>query len=150
MTNNTRFFKKLTGVYLTLSLATSLFFGCATTVEKPKPVYIERVNETGIYDTISIKNDSLNYEIVIIEFGFDEWMKLQKPSGYYTKGYLVRSNKIMLTEYNSRVLDRERNSAELYPEPIEYNFFVDYGYEVNYLLYHYFLFFQEKYRQKLR
>ncbi len=134
----------------TFSVTTSMFFGCATTIEKPKPVYIERVNETGIYDTISIRNDSLDYEIIIIEFGFDDWMKDQKPSGYYTKGYLVRTNKIMVSEYNSRVEDREQNIPELYPESIKYNFDVDYGYEVNYLLYHYFLFFQEKYRQKLR
>lgn len=56
----------------------------------------------------------------------------------------------MVTDYNSRGEDRERNIPKLYPEPIEYNFDEDYGYEVNYLLYHYFLFFQEKYRQKLR
>lgn len=64
----------------TFSVITSKFFGCATTVEKPKPVYIEQINETGIYDTISIRNDSLNYEIIIIEFGFEDWMKNQKPS----------------------------------------------------------------------
>lgn len=133
-----------------LNMVISFFTSCATTVEKPRSVYIERVTDPNLLDTISIKNDSLNYEIIIVEFGYDEWMKTQKPIGYYTKGYLVRTNKIMVTEFNSRVEDRERNSEELYPDKIEYDFTIDYGYDVNYHLYHYFKFFQEKYRQKLR
>ncbi|MGO2102488.1 MAG: DUF6146 family protein, partial [Psychroflexus halocasei] len=35
-------------------------------------------------------------------------------------------------------------------QEIDYQPHIDYGYEVNYMLYHYFLFFEQKYNQKLR
>lgn len=145
-----RFYTKFCRLGVLLLIASSYLIGCASKADKQGSISIERINERDIRDTISIKNNALDYEIIILEFGFDNWMQTQKPPGYYTKDFLVRMNKQMVTEYNARVADPIRNSRDLYPMLIEYNFDTDYGYEVNYLLYHYFLFFQEKYRQKLR
>lgn len=100
-------------------------------------------------DTIRIKNDSLEYEILIIEPGFNSWLYTQRPRGYYSQGYLENRNVLYVTEYNMRVRNFQIFDPLMYPQEINYDFSLDYGYEVNYLLYNYFIYFQQKFKQKL-
>lgn len=51
-------------------------------------------------------------------------------------------------EYNRRVMNPQQFNPNLYVQQINYEFGVDYGYEVNYLLYNYLKYFQRKYNQK--
>lgn len=99
-------------------------------------------------DTIRIANDSLEYEIMIIESGFESWLVSQPPRGFYGKSLLESKNRSFVSEFNNRVLNPGRYSEKLYSERINYDPTVDYGNEVNYLLYNYFVYFQEKYNQK--
>ena len=101
-------------------------------------------------DTIRIANDSLEYEIIIIEPGFEAWLATQRPRGYYNQNFLEQRNILFVTIYNQRVLSAFQYNPNLYQQQIDYKFNVDYGYEVNYLLYNYFMYFQQKYRQRLR
>ena len=98
-------------------------------------------------DTIRIANDSLEYEILIIEPGFDTWLVTQPPRGFYEIGYLESRNRLYITTYNQRALTGYR--PQLYFQAIEYEYHIHYGYEVNYLLYNYFIYFQKTFRQKL-
>ncbi|MAP54830.1 DUF6146 family protein [Altibacter sp.] len=100
-------------------------------------------------DTIRIANDSLEYEILIIEPGFDAWLITQPPRSYYETTFLENRNYFYVLEYNNRVRNLSFSRA-LYPQEIEYRSDIDYGHEVNYLLYNYFQFFEQKYRQRLR
>lgn len=100
-------------------------------------------------ETIRIANDSLEYEILIIESGFDSWLLSQPPQGHYGQSYLETKNRMFVADYNSRVLHPAKFSRDLYSQQINYDPTVDYGYEVNYMLYNYFIFFQEKYNQNL-
>jgi hypothetical protein len=100
-------------------------------------------------DTLRISNDSLEYEILIIEPGFDSWIHTQPPRGYYGVDYLETRNYQYVLEYNNRVYNNSF-SRILYPQEINYDPTIHYGMEVNYLLYNYFKYFEEKYRQKLR
>ncbi len=99
-------------------------------------------------DTIRIANDSLEYQILIIEPGFDSWLLSQPPRGYYDQSYLESKNRMFVTDYNSRVR-QPAYSRNIYSDEINYDPRVDYGYEVNYMLYNYFMYFQEKYKQHL-
>lgn len=99
-------------------------------------------------DTIRIGNDDLDYEILIIESGFDSWIISQPPRGYYGQSLLESKNRSFVIEFNNRVLNPGKYPRDLYSEQINYDPTVDYGYEVNYLLYNYFVYFQEKYKQK--
>ncbi|MDN3723988.1 DUF6146 family protein [Aequorivita sp. SDUM287046] len=99
-------------------------------------------------DTIRIANDSLEYEIIIIEPGFESWLVSQPPRGFYGQSLLENKNYQWVTEYNTRVLQPAKYSPSLYTEQINYDPAIDYGYEVNYLLYNYFVYFQDKYNQK--
>jgi len=108
------------------------------------------VKQSTEMDTIVIENDSLDYKIVIIDIGFNGWLVSQRERGFYQQKFMERRNWQYVTEYNSRARNQIQFSDQLYPFEIDYDVNTDYGYEVNYLLYHYFLFFEEKYNQKLR
>ena len=101
-------------------------------------------------DTVRIANDSLEYEILIIEPGFNSWLvSTAKPEGYYSKEYMESRNRIYVNEWNQRVLQPQRYNSNLYELQIDYQPTIDYGYEVNYKLYNYFIFFQLTYNQRL-
>ena len=101
-------------------------------------------------DTLRIANDSLDYEIIIFEPGFNSWLATQRPRGYYSQSYLEQKNWRYIVTYNNRVISSQYAASGLYPQQIDYQYDTDYGYEVNYLLFHYFLFFQKEYNQNLR
>jgi len=100
-------------------------------------------------DTVRIANDSLEYEIIIIEPGFNAWLVTQKPRGYYGQTFLENRNRLFVTEYNRRVQNFQQFDRNLYFMEINYEFQTDYGYEVNYMLYNYFLYFQQRFNQNL-
>ncbi|TMM57473.1 hypothetical protein FEE95_13395 [Maribacter algarum] len=101
-------------------------------------------------DTINISSDETEYEIIIIEPGFNIWLQsIARPEGYYSQSFLETRNQIMVTNWNQRVLQPSRFSPNLYEMQIDYQQNIDYGYEVNYKLYNYFIYFQRKYRQRL-
>lgn len=101
----------------------------------------------AVNDTIRIANDSLEYEILIIEPGFNSWVLTQPPKGHYGIPFLESKNRSFVYEYNNRVLNPQRYSMLLYPMQINYDMGTHYGLEVNYMLYNYFLYFQQKYKQ---
>lgn len=107
-------------------------------------------NATVANDTVRIANEAVEYEILIIEPGFGTWLQnIAKPEGYYTQQFLEGRNRMYVTAWNNRVLDPNRFNSNLYEMQIDYNSFIDYGYEVNYKLYNYFIYFQLQYKQKL-
>lgn len=99
-------------------------------------------------DTIRIANDSLEYEILIIEPGFDTWLITQPPRSFYEVSYLESRNLKFVSVYNQRVYNTSFDS-NLYQQEINYEYNVHYGREVNYLLYQYFIYFQKQYKQRL-
>ena len=101
-------------------------------------------------DTITIRDDKTEYEIIIIEPGFDFWLQsIARPEGYYSQSFLENRNRIMVIEWNQRVMQPYRYNTNLYELRIDYDPNIDYGYEVNYKLYNYFIYFQRKYNQRL-
>src|SRR6476620_6267379 len=80
-------------------------------------------------DTIRIANDSLKYEITIIEPGFDTWLaSVAKPRNFYGLTYLENKNRFYVAEYNRRVLQPFRYNSNLYEMRIDYNPSIHYGY----------------------
>ncbi|GGG32262.1 hypothetical protein GCM10011344_36450 [Dokdonia pacifica] len=132
-------------ILYTLLLA-AFIIGCATTNTKN-----DIANTAGNdSDTVRIANDSLEFEILIIEPGFNNWLVTQQPRGYYEQPYLENRNLMRVIEYNNRVLESSRFDPNIYLQQINYERGVDYGYEVNYLLHNWFNFFERRYKQKLR
>lgn len=100
-------------------------------------------------DTVRIANDSLEYEIIIIDPGFSYFLNaVAHPEGYYSQSYLENKNKFLVTDYNQRVRQPFRYDPHIYEQEINYDPQIDYGYEVNYKLYNYFVYLSRKYNQK--
>jgi hypothetical protein len=138
---------KLKSYHLFLILITFVV-GC-NSIKTKSSSESKKVESSQKLDTIRIANDSLEYELIILEVGFNGWLATQRPRGFYSQTFLENRNRIFVTEYNNRVIEPSRFNTQLYPFRIDYDLRTDYGYEVNYLLYHYFLFFQQRFNQKL-
>lgn len=132
-------------LFITLFLV--LLMGC----KAPKSGSL--ANNTSVAkpsDTIRIANDSLEYEVIIIDAGFNTWLNAQaKPRGFYTEDYLEGRNRIYVAEWNNRAMQPQRFNPNLYEMQINYNYNIHYGYEVNYLIYNYFMYFQMAHKQQL-
>lgn len=101
-------------------------------------------------DTVTIVNDELEYEIIIIEPGFNYWLASRaRQRGFYSQQFMESRNLLYVIEWNQRVLQPQRFDTNLYQFQIDYQSGIDYGYEVNYMLYNYFIYFQLTYNQRL-
>lgn len=101
-------------------------------------------------DTVRIANDSLEYEVIIIDPGFSTWLNsIALPRGYYSQFYLENKNRFYITEWNNRAQQPLRFDPNLYEMTINYDPQINYGYEVNYLIYNYMIYFQNRYKQRL-
>jgi len=130
-------------------LISVLFFSCNTsreTVSKDD----ERLENLKKNDTVKIVNEAIEYEIIIIEPGFNFWLASRaRQRGYYSQQFLESRNLQYVIEWNQRVLQPQRFDTGLYELQIDYNQNIDYGYEVNYVLYNYFIYFQLTYKERL-
>ena len=105
---------------------------------------------TTVSDTLKISNPDLEYEILIIEPGFNTWLETSaKPSGFYSKTFMETRNIEYVNIWNQRVNQYRNNTKGLYEMEIDYQSNIDYGYDVNYKLYNYFIYFQLTYKQRL-
>jgi len=101
-------------------------------------------------DTVSISSNESDYEIIIIEPGFNSWLVTSaRPGGFHSQQWLESRNAILVQAWNQRNLQPSVYDPNLYELRIDYDTRTDYGYDVNYKLYNYFLYFQLKYKQRL-
>ncbi|MCL6295936.1 DUF6146 family protein [Jejuia spongiicola] len=138
-----------TFVYLLLVLG--FLIGCNTSKQiSSNSNNNEEQNKMVSNDTVKIANDDLEYEIIIIEPGFNFWLTSRaRPEGYYSQQFLENRNYQFVIEWNQRVLQPNRFNSNLYEMQIDYQPGIDYGYDVNYKLYNYFIYFQLTYNQRL-
>jgi hypothetical protein len=112
-----------------------IVFSCAT---KKAANFDKTVSTT---DTIRISNEDLEYEVIIIDAGFNGWLATYgKNRNFYTQNYMKQRNIIWVTQWNQNVITGRQ--AELFLMSIDYDYSIDYGFEVDYLLYNYLTYFQ--------
>jgi len=129
---------------LLFCLALGLFiFGCGST----NKTVVE--NDSYLPEgAVRIANDSLEYEIIIFDIGFEYYLtSIAKPEWYYTQSTLENKNRFYVTEWNIRAQNPLRYNPDIYENIINYDFHINYGFEVNYKLYNYFKFVEYKYKQ---
>jgi hypothetical protein len=101
-------------------------------------------------ETVSLSSDESDYEIIIIEPGFNAWLiGRARPQGFHSQQWLESRNAILVQAWNQRAMQPSVYDPNLYELRIDYDTRTDYGYEVNYKLYNYFLYFQLTYKQQL-
>jgi hypothetical protein len=112
---------------------------CLVSCGTKKSVSFDKTSSKG--DTIRIANDELEYEVIIIDAGFNTWLaSYGKPRNYYTQSYMEQRNRTWVCQWNQNVISGPRR--DLFEMTINYDWNTDYGYEVNYLLYNYLTYFQ--------
>ena len=115
-------------------------------ISKEERAYFESEDE----EAVELKSEKTEYEIMIIEPGFNAWLRsIAMPEGFYSQQFLENRNAILVLNWNQRVQQPFNFNPQLYQFEIDYRSGIDYGYEVNYKLYNYFIFFQRKYNQRL-
>jgi len=133
--------KLLKYILISFSL-TVLFWACASTPTK--------TTSTEKEEPVVIANDSLEYQIIIIDPGFTSFLNsIAQPEGFYSQNYLEARNQVWVLEWNNRARSPFRYNSNIYENIIDYQPTIDYGYEVNYKLFNYFLFAQRKYKMSL-
>lgn len=127
--------------FVVILFTLSIIVACSTSITPQKKLIKE--------EPVVIANDSLEYEITILDIGFNYFLRtIAQPKGYYSQNYLETRNRVWVTIWNQRALNSFRNNS-IYENRIDYDGHINYGYEVNYLLYNYFLFAQQKYKINL-
>lgn len=98
---------------------------------------------------VRIANDSLEYEIIIIDVGFETYLNtIAKPAHFYSQEFYEMKNKFYVIEWNVRARNPGSFNSTIYENVIDYDFNIDYGLDVNYKLYNYFKFVEYKYKQR--
>ncbi|WP_431134361.1 DUF6146 family protein [Psychroserpens mesophilus] len=134
-------------IFFKLIIVSLLTVGCNST---QNVAGTSQDNETPEEDIVRLNSDALEYEIVIIEPGFNSWLATTaRPEGYYSQSYMESKNWIMVQEWNARVLQPIKYDPNMYQMQIDYRPGINYGYELNYKLYNYFIYFQLTYNQRL-
>ena len=125
-----------------LSLFLMIAYACGSS-----PINTKKTSEEK---PVVIANDSLEYEIIIIDPGFNAYLAgIAQPRGFYNQNYLEARNRVWVITWNQRAQNANLYNPNIYENIIDYQQHIDYGYEVNYLLFNYFLFAQRKYNMSL-
>lgn len=116
----------------------ALIWGCSTSNISGKKNFPEE-NKTAVNDTVKIVNEELEYEVIIIDPGFNSWfLSYAKPRNFYSQHYLEARNQDWVIGWNNAFM-RGNRMIEM---SIDYNNRIDYGYEVNYMLFNYLTYYQ--------
>ncbi|MDT0607455.1 DUF6146 family protein [Croceitalea rosinachiae] len=132
-----------------------LFLVNITLHGQEEEVVVLTETEKEIFETSDDSNENeiseeSEYDIVIMDVGFNTWLnRIAQPKGYYSQGFMENRNYLYVLEWNRRVLQPSVFDPLLYELRINYEQNVDYGYDVNYQLYNYFIYFQRRYNQRL-
>jgi len=126
------------------NLAAVLFFAACATSQTPTLKYLDEVNNQhkSVFENGSVKisNSDIEYEVIIIDNQFESWFaRRSRPRGYHSKTFLESKNRQWIQSFNAR----SRAGVRGFDYTIDFQSNIDYGYEVNYMIYNYLLYFQE-------
>lgn len=89
------------------------------------------------------------HELIIFDTNFNTWLVSQSSIDMYSYAFLKSKNTMFVAEYNNRVINRRKYGMDLYPQSIDFNPNVEYDKDFQFKLYNYFIYFQQKYNQRL-
>ncbi len=95
-----------------------------------------------------ISENSTEYDIIITDAGYESFLITQKPINFYSQQYYENWNKYYVTDWNQKVqmsIYHTQKYQEVFDMYIDYDSSINYGLEVNYKLYNYFLFVEKRY-----
>lgn len=123
-----------------LIAATAFIFACSG----PKGMVKIEPNDSETAQVGSeALEDSLEYELIVLDPGFDTWYMLQdSPARYRSQQYYEGWNFQYVTAWNT--LARQPGRRGFFQTIIGYDPNVDYGFELNHKLFYYFQYVEHK------
>lgn len=91
--------------------------------------------------------DEPAYELIVTEPGYETYLATQLPMEFHSENYYKLWNQQYVTEWNIRFRSGPRR--DLFENEIFYDPFIRYGIELEYRLYYFFRFFEDKYKVTL-
>lgn len=86
------------------------------------------------------------YEVVIIDSGFDRWFATHgRPINFYSPQYYASMNRQYAAAWNEKVMTHGHRPNSPFQQQINYDPGIDYGLEVNYKLFYYFKYIEDVY-----
>jgi len=110
-----------------------------------------KTSEANKYPILKLDNvdsDSTEYDIIISDVGYESFLATQKPMNFYSQKYYESWNRYYVQDWNDKVRNSIYHSPKyqnVFDMLIEYDHSIDYGIEVNYKLYYYFMFVEKRY-----
>lgn len=124
----------------------TLFYVASCSIQKNSSTTEQTLSSRLVLTDTSAVKDSLEYDLVIFDPGFEYWLDSRIHSrNQYSNQYLSTMNHMYVTEWNRRYSIGDRR-IESY---IDYSPFIEYDFELNYKLFMYFKYFEETYNTKL-
>ena len=99
-------------------------------------------------ETGQAAGDSVEYELIVLDPGFESFLQMQPSMDYYSQQYYEHWNYRYVTEWNNRH-NQPLQYGDLYETYIDYRDGINYGLELNYRLFYYFRFFEKEHGVKL-
>lgn len=100
-------------------------------------------SDTLRFEPATEESDSVEYELIVLDPGYDSYLIMQPPKEYYSKQYYEMWNFRYVTEWNYRHM-QPLQYGDIYETYIDYRPEIDYGLELNYKLFYYFRFFEKE------
>ena len=98
--------------YLAFSVVGLFLFACGS--------YPVNNSEKSKEKSVTISNDSLEYELIIIDTGFTLYLNtIAKPKNYYSLNYLENRNSMYVTNWNLRALNPSKFNSSIYENRID-------------------------------
>jgi hypothetical protein len=86
--------------------------------------------------------DSTQYELLVFDYAFESWYALKNsPALTHSKAYYHDWNIQYVQEWNNRVMSSRH--SDLYGDRIDYDFNVDYPFEIEHKLFYYFQYVEQ-------
>ena len=100
--------------FLAFSIVGLFLYACSS--------YPVKNSEKSKEKPVIISNDSLEYEVIIIDVGFTLYLNtIAKPKKYYSLSYLENRNNMYVTNWNIRALNPSKFNSTIYENRIDYS-----------------------------
>lgn len=105
---------------------------------------IQAQDSLVVVEPDSVSMIEVEYDLIVFEPGFEMFLMSQPPMDYYSTSYYRNWNIHYVQEWNIR--STSNRLVGVYQERIDYNPHVEYGIELEYKLYYFFRFIEDKYK----
>lgn len=104
----------------------------------------ERRNSHGII-MITTKKQKDDYDIIVIEQGYESFLQTQQPKEFYSEASLKNRNAYLTDIWNYRCKNVSLYDPKIYEAEIDYNSQNNYGLDIEYKVYMFFRYMNIKY-----